>query len=212
MQFIEDFMFVEYPANKRSIAKRKPVYGVGLNDAGYLVKPKVNGKKTICPYYGRWNRMLERCYNPKTYPTYIGCSVTDEWLSFMAFRSWMIEQDWEGKELDKDILVVGNKVYSPETCCFVTHAVNSLLTDHARARGKWPQGVHFDKASDKFFAQIKLYGQPKYLGRYDTPEEASAAYIKAKSAHILEISNQQPDLRIKNGLIEHAGLIRENQK
>ena len=154
--------------------------------------------------------MLSRCHDPKyqkNFPTYIGCSVVDEWLTFTNFKSWMIEQDWEGLQLDKDIISPGNKVYGPETCCFVTHAVNNLLTDSAAARGKSPQGVSFHKKSGKFLAKIKIYGRNKHLGLFTNPEAASAAYIKAKSKHIFNLAQDQSDLRIKSGLIKHAKLI-----
>ena len=87
--------------------------------------------------------MLDRAYSDKykqRQPTYRDVTVCEEWHSFMRFRAWMVEQDWEGKELDKDILFQGNKVYSPDTCVFVDKAVNLFLTDCAASRGEWPLG------------------------------------------------------------------------
>jgi len=200
-------MSTEVPSNKNSIGHRKPVYGVGINDADYMVHIRINGKHMICPYYGAWKSMLRRCHDPKFHennPTYIGCSAAEEWLTFSNFREWMIEQDWEDKQLDKDIINPGNKVYSPENCCFVTHAVNSLLNDHARARGKWPKGVCFHKRDNKFRAQLSVNGKIKHLGSFDTPEEAESAYIQAKYDHILVVANEQINQRIRQGLIRQA--------
>ena len=118
---------------------RKLVCGVGNNDSDYVVTKfetiVVNGKLKqkliwVCPYYRVWKGMLERCYSIKyqeSQPTYIGCSVTDEWLTFSAFKNWMEKQNFEGMQLDKDLLIEGNKVYSPETCVFVSGMVNNFI-------------------------------------------------------------------------------------
>ena len=74
-------------------------------------------------------------------PTYKGCSVSEEWLRFSNFKRWMEKQDWDGKQLDKDILFEGNKVYSAETCVFVTSVVNSFTSDSGAKRGEWLIGV-----------------------------------------------------------------------
>lgn len=102
------------------------VFGVGINDVGRVSNNK-NGANYRCPFYARWHSMITRCYSEKFQyknPSYIGCSVCDEWLTFSNFKRWMEQQDWHGKDLDKDILVKGNRVYSPETCMFVDRKTN----------------------------------------------------------------------------------------
>lgn len=129
------------------------MYGVGINDADYEVKKskKMNGKWKIvwmCPYYDRWTSMLSRCYSKKlqeTHPTYKGCSVCDEWLRFSNFKKWMEEQNWEGRQLDKDFLFENNKVYSPSTCLFIPNKLNSFIITSGKARGEYPLGVHYMK-------------------------------------------------------------------
>jgi hypothetical protein len=44
-------------------------------------------------------------------------------------------------------------------------------------------GVHFDKYRNKFAARLNIGGKIKNVGRFDTPELAHAAYIKAKREH-----------------------------
>ena len=186
--------------------KRKLVCGVGINDADYVVQQLVDGKHVVCVFYSTWKSMLRRCYSAKSqaiHTTYVGCSVCDEWLTFSNFKKWMGAQDFEGKELDKDIIVSGNKVYSPDACVFVTQSVNSLLTDHGAARGKYKQGVCWNKRDKIFTAQFMVRGKLKYLGRYDTEQEAYAAYVAAKSAHIREVADTQ-EPRVKAGLYRHA--------
>jgi len=112
----------------------------------YTVKPTLNGKVQVCPYYACWNNMLVRCYSRsylQRHPTYEGCSVEESWLTFSNFKAWMKQQDWKGKFLDKDILVLGNKVYSKDTCLFVSTAINNLLTDCRKSKGSCSLGVSF---------------------------------------------------------------------
>ena len=93
-------MFTEIPANNLSLSMRKPIYGVGINDANYTVQPTINGKIVICPFYTKWTGMLKRCYSPQyqeKHPTYVECTVTSEWLFFSVFKSWMANQDWKNK-------------------------------------------------------------------------------------------------------------------
>ena len=126
--------------------------------------------------------MLNRCYSGKFQvgnPTYIGCSVAPEWLSFMVFRSWMIKQDWDGKHLDKDILVNGNKLYSPQNCVFIDSKTNNLLIDSAAARGDLPIGVSANGRG--YQAKCSKDGKRRQLGHYDTIEKASRAYKEFKA-------------------------------
>ena len=173
---------------------RRLIYGVGINDADYLVQPKVNGKKVTCPFYSKWKEMLRRCYSVKfleKQPTYTGCTVIEGWLLFSNFKVWMMNKDWQGNELDKDLLIQGNKVYSPDNCLFVTRAINLLLNENKAARGKYPQGVDFHKASDKYKASVRIKGKQKYLGLFDTPKEAFEVYKKAKYEIIKEVAFRQ---------------------
>ena len=190
-------MFKEVPASKISIAQRKPVQGVGTNDASYQVTYKdESGKSVRCPFYSRWVGMLQRCYSHShqtARPTYVGCSVARVWLTFSNFKLWMADQDWEGKHLDKDLHVSGNKVYSPENCQFVTQAINCLLTDSAAARGEWPQGVDWNKQRGKFKARIKIDGKSKQLGWFDDSAAASRVYRTAKREDIIRHANLNKD-------------------
>lgn len=187
--------------------KRGLIYGVGINDADYLVKG--NGKR--CPFYVKWGSMLGRCYSSKWQrknPRYKDCTVAPEWHSFMNFKRWMEKQDWHGKELDKDIISLGNEVYGPETCVFVSRAVNTLLNANMAMKGKWPTGVCFSSVNNGFTAKFKVNGVNKNLGTFGTPEAASKVYRNAKRLHILTIACCEPDIRVKQGLYRHSELLR----
>ena len=151
--------------------------------------------------------MLERCYSDKfikSRPTYIGCTVCDEWHSFMAFRAWMKTQDWKHKALDKDLLIQGNKVYSPDTCCFVTVALNNLLFDHSSARGRFPQGVTWHKRAKKYVSSISLYGKIKHIGCYGSVNAAEMAYKEAKASYLKEVAMKQIDIRLRDALLARS--------
>jgi len=199
--------FIEVAANPLSLSMRKPVLGVGINDAVYKTSAIKDGKLARCPYYKAWKNMLTRCYSRKyqsSWPTYIGCTVAEEWHSFMNFRKWMKTQDWQGKALDKDILSPGNKIYSSETCVFVPVRINGLLTHIQSSKGKHPAGVSFHKLRNKYQAECWVNEGKKHLGYFATPEEASESYKKAKRKEILRHAMMQVNERIKQGLIMHA--------
>lgn len=181
------------------------VQGVGINDVGCTTTYNASGKNAICNYYKRWADMLSRCYSAKRQekqPTYKGCSVVDEWLIFSNFRSWMVEQDWEGNHLDKDLLIEGNKVYGPGTCVFVSQSLNKLMNNHALGCGDQPIGVH--SYCGKYKAQISKGKKRVYLGTFKTPEAAHIAWRKAKSKIIMESAITQQDNRVFISLVKRA--------
>lgn len=199
--------FVQIRATKRSLSLRKPIHGIGINDADYIVCPRVNGARLRCPFYRVWHSMLERCYSRKfqeNHHTYKDCSVVKEWLAFSNFRAWMVLQDWKGKQLDKDILVIGNKTYSPDNCLFVSHAINSLLNDSEATRGMYPQGVSFDKSSGKYKAQCGVSGKQEMLGTFDSIKSAEDSYLKFKSKLITDVAISTSDNILKHALMRHA--------
>jgi hypothetical protein len=190
--------------------KEKKVRGVGINNADYAVykTETVNGKSNIiwrCPYYSTWDSMLRRCYYEpylKKYPTYQGCSVCDDWIYFMTFKAWMETKNWQGKDLDKDILVESNKVYSPETCRFVDRSLNMFLCDSGATRGEWPLGVYWQKAAGKFQVKCKnpFTKKSDYLGLFNCPEAGHLAWRKRKHELACQWADLQDDLDIAEAL------------
>ena len=61
----------------------------------------------------------------------------------------MESQEWEGKQLDKDIVIPGNKVYSPDACIFVDKRINNLMT--SRNSRALPIGIHFRASRSVFY-------------------------------------------------------------
>ena len=194
---------------------RKLVRGVGVNDSDYAVVEfetiVVNGKQKkklvwFCPFYRTWQSMLMRCYSIKTQernPTYIGCTVSKEWLTFSNFRAWMMTQDFVDKQLDKDLLFEGNKVYGPETCVFVTQMVNSFTTDSGASRGEFLIGVSWHKPTEKFMSQCRnpFTKKGEHLGYFTCELEAHQAWLKRKLELAYELAAIQEDSRVAEALI-----------
>lgn len=183
---------------------KKLVQGVGVNDANYVVCPVVDGKLVRCPFYRRWQDMLKRCYSGE-YPTYTGCTVDPEWHLFMTFKMWMEKQDWKASQLDKDLLLSGNKVYSEETCVFISAKTNTFITDCDARRGSLPIGVSRSTPSS-YRASVRTEGKSTYLGSYSTPEEAHRAYRVAKYELAVQLASEQTDPRVAAALIERYKL------
>lgn len=189
---------------------RKKLYGIGINDAEYRVRiyEVTNGRSREvwrCPFFRTWGAMVDRCYSPKytaKNPSYQDCSVCNDWLSFSKFKAWMETQDWKGKQLDKDILVPGNKVYSPETCVFVPGDLNSFLVAREAARGRYPLGVYFEPHRNKFRARCDnpFTRESDHLGRFSTPEEAHEAWRQRKHELACQYADMQTDPRIAEAL------------
>jgi len=188
--------FPYLPVTPKSLGQRKPVWGHGTNDAIYLTSPKINGKQISCEVYRTWKSMFVRVYDPKylaKMPSYADATICAEWMSFMSFRKWTLSQDWQGKQLDKDIRIPGNKEYSPRTCLYVDHHINCLLTDSKRSRGELPKGVAKCTGSKNFLAHYRRDNKLIHIGSFSTPEEASAAYSVERSFYIREKAMQQPE-------------------
>lgn len=195
---------------------KKLVFGVGTNDADYVTRKwetiEVNGRQKRrrvweCPYYRAWYNMLQRCYSVKyqeRHPTYAGCTVSEDWLTFSNFKAWMEKQKWEGLQLDKDLLFQGNKVYSAETCIFVTQTVNLFTTDRGNDRGEWLIGVDWDKAAGKFRSRCRnpFTKKQENLGYFTCEQEAHEAWVKRKLELAHELAVIQADPRIVKALID----------
>lgn len=146
--------------------------------------------------YRVWRGILERCYaegfDEYNSPAYRGCYVAKEWHNFTNYQAWHLENYVEGFEIDKDILVKGNKVYSPETCRFVPAHINTLLfTNQERKSVDLPMGVI--KVHNKYRARLSKEGKRINVGYFATSQEAHAAYMAARNNYITEIADLWKD-------------------
>lgn len=176
----------------------KTIYNLGYIGEGKY-KTSLNNKNTI--QYTYWKNILKRCYDRKyssKYPTYKDCTTCEEWHNFQNFAQWFDENYYECDEkrmhLDKDILHKGNKIYSPNNCIFVPERINLLFTKNNINRGNHPIGVSWDKNEGKYRATCSTFNNgvkiSKYLGVYNTTEEAYHVYKHFKEKHIKQVANE----------------------
>lgn len=184
--------------------------GIGIYESGRYLS-RIDYK--ITKEYDLWQHMLSRCqpdgFQQNLRPTYIGCSVHDDFIKFQDFAKWCQTQIGFGNDgwaLDKDILIQGNKVYGPDTCCFVPRQLNTLFTHKHRNQGDYPTGVSYFIHRRKYQAKIRIDGKQIHLGLFDTPDAAEMAYIKAKINEICrqaEIWKDQIDPRVYTALLNY---------
>ena len=152
----------------------------------------------------KYCNMLYRCYsenNHESHPWNEGSTVCDEWMEpdhgFERFAEWCQQNyytiDGEGTmELDKDILVKGNKVYSPDTCVFAPKKINSMFGGSAKkSDNDLPKGVQFAKRKQQYYpVLIGLDGKRlSCKERYDTVQEAWRAYATHRKDYINAVAD-----------------------
>lgn len=179
----------------------KAVYGQGyLGEGPYKTTTRSLADGDINTFTNRadscWRNLLGRCYDTERedYPRYgaVGCAVKEEWKSFQNFCEFYSNNWVEGLQLDKDILVPGNKIYGPETCCFVPSYINNLIIhpNEVKANGL-PLGVFIKRPTPGMVSELKRpYGaalNSKNIGYYETKEEAHRMYQLAKAEHMLTV-------------------------
>lgn len=172
----------------------RKLYGIGVVSGGKYKTVDAQGKHT--KEYKLWSGMIERCYSPKNnekQPTYAGCTVSENFKNFQYFAEWCNNQVGfgnKGWQLDKDILVKGNRVYSEDTCCFVPREINVLFTKRQNFRGKYPIGVSEYNGKTKFRASVNIDGKTKSLGNFSNVTEAFCWYKSEKEKEIKRKANK----------------------
>lgn len=195
----------------------KKVHGVGINDLPdhltmieerYVdVSGKTRRRKIwVCPFYRTWSAILRRCYSKAELannPTYHDKSICDDWIYFSNFKFWMENQDWEDKVLDKDLLIEGNKVYSPETCVFVTQQVNKFVLERTTDRGL-PIGASWSEKKNGYVCAIgdgRGEGKTKHLGMFNNPWYAHLAWATEKLKMAKDIAGKLDNKQLADALI-----------
>ena len=186
------------------------VYSIGI--VGTKYPSTING--VLTKEYTLWCSMLQRCYSDgfkKQRPTYEDCEVSENFKSYEYFYEWCHKQVGFGVddfEIDKDLLVKGNKVYSETTCVFLPVEINSLLTKSTASRGKHLIGVCWHNTNKAFMAQVgKNKGKQEHLGYFKTEIEAFNAYKTAKESFVKEQANKfksQIDERAYKALMNYT--------
>lgn len=152
--------------------------------------------------HGLWSKIERRTQAgglfQRSNPAYIGAK--NGFADFQEFAEWCqfqpgyleIDENGNSWEIDKDILVKGNKVYSPVNCCFVPRRINSLFTSCRSARGDLPLGVSLVKRTGNYRAYCNSGGSLKHLGMYDCPLDAHRAWQEEK-IHVISLAAREYD-------------------
>ena len=188
---------------KKGIVRDRSVPSIlGVGVVGDEVT-KVNGNRL--KEYNLWQALLSRCYCDKFHikcPTYKDCSVSDNFKYYPYFKEWCNNQigfnvlDDKGNhfELDKDLLIKGNKVYSEDACCFIPREINVALIYNQTKKGNHPIGVSYSKVNNKFVVYVKKgEGSREYLGYFEDASVAFLAYKASKEAYLKELANKWKD-------------------
>ncbi len=203
--------------------KGKLIHGMGVNDVDYVVQkmveyPKVQGKRIqklewICPYYQKWKDMLKRCNEVywKKYPTYFGCTVCVDWLHLSNFIKWVDSQpnrDWQSCTLDKDLLIKGNKTYSPDTCVFVDEIINCFIvsTDKTNTGVSCLNRKNTDLKNYGAWCRDPFKNKSEYLGSFYTEAEAHMAWLVKKRQHAILLAEEQKDIRVRDALLRRFNI------
>tara|TARA_R100000988_G_scaffold9434_1_gene5332 strand:- start:15 stop:758 length:744 start_codon:yes stop_codon:yes gene_type:complete len=186
---------------------RELIYGVGIND---VMIPYFTESRIWRQWGGIIRRTDKRDPNMHNYESYKDCTLDPRWYKLSVFKEW-IEQwdDYGNKEVDKDILITGNKIYGPDTCLMVRPIVNSWFRPNA-AKGDLPRGVSWNtawrrgKSPNPYSAQITpIGGKRTGLGYYSTVEEASIVFESARKEQLKILIETETDLTVKNALIDN---------
>ena len=173
------------------------ICGVGITGSKYPVS--INKKHL--KEYKTWTDMIYRCFDEnkkKRHPRYKDVTCCDKWLNYENFYEWLHSQEnfeqWLNGErwnLDKDILIKGNKIYSSEACCLVPQSVNILFIKNNKQRGDLPIGV--SRSNNKFKSEYHASNCHVYLGVYETVEDAFLKYKNAKESYIKQVARLEFD-------------------
>ena len=178
------------------------VHGIGYFGIGNYVGSRiVDGVQIRTQEYEAWCGMLKRCYCPRTHvrqPSYIGCSVSDEWLNFQTFAEWYVNQPGytEGWDLDKDLLCIGNKVYSEENCTLLPRELNSLLVmfKHINLE-KYPRGIYL-RENKTYRVELGSLSSTRKTKSVKTLQEA------------IMLRNENTEQRISEVINKYIGILK----
>lgn len=127
--------------------------------------------------YRAWDSMKRRCFNKNNanYHYYGGRGITvcDEWMDYIPFREWALNNGYKKKlTLDR---IDPNGNYEPSNCRWAdrtTQAYNKNIQSN-NTSGK--TGVVWDTNTSKWRAEIKKRGVMYRLGHYDDFDKAVEA-------------------------------------
>lgn len=142
----------------------RKVRGIGINDTE-LSGPSCTvrdefGKKTVYLDYRTWYAILVRATDDKS-SYYKEVAVCQDWFIRSNFQKWYLSHetlyDSSGNilEVDKDILISDNTIYSPQTCALVPQYLNVAFNTGADSKHGTPMWVRYRKRNPDMKNDLK---------------------------------------------------------
>lgn len=160
-----------------------------LYDTGFLGygihKTKEDKKFVLC--YTKWSGMITRCYSNKLVD-YMDCVVDSHWHNYQNFGDWWLQQTITKSDLvfdlDKDLLVKDNKVYSERTCSLLPKEIHHHISTNKKNKNtELPKGVVWVPDKKKYRVVSSIGGEVKHRGIFPTKEEALECYLHTKISY-----------------------------
>lgn len=187
--------FYQYAKENYKYRETRLLFGHGINDAGYMVQIEdrewfaKTGKRVVvwrCPVYQHWMAMIRRVFSEKEKikSPFLDSHICDEWLVFSNFKKWFVVEDSKFKEcdyplcIDKDLKVLGNKLYSSANCLILPKDMNSKIS--IKGGGEYPLGVSWKKKNGMYQSQVLSEGYKRYLGLHSCAASAHNAWLRYK--------------------------------
>ena len=136
--------------------------------------------------YGLWYQMLRRCYDAEQQKrtqgkSYSDCEVCARWLTLSYFAEDISHldgyQNWlnnRGYCLDKDTKIPGNKLYTPDACCFIPR------TDNIREANRRTKSYRVANEANKTVYYLKRDGVTLVF----ESESAACKYLGVKKCSV----------------------------
>ena len=181
---------------------KKTLYGVACRGR-YHNNPLHSEKRVDV-----WRKMIQRCYDPNcpSYKEYgaIGVRVCERWLCYeyyledlpfvKGFDNYINNYGSETYHLDKDLLQQNipksQRIYSKDTCCFITTRENTQLMSKDNKDGCSSKyyGVYKTK-SGTYQSTIMVNNKKYFLGTFLNELDAAYAYNQEALKHPETIHN-----------------------
>lgn len=193
VKFLDAFGHIDiFPSHRLKNGKFKNLYFPSVFDVGYVgsgeFKTSLNGIFT--EEYKAWCSMMARCYSDsfkKNELSYKECSVHRDWHNFQVFAKWYTSQKQYklGYQLDKDILVTGNKIYSKDTCCLVPVEINKgVIGSKDVEKDKF--GIS-KRPNGKYQLRYSEFGKRVHVGDFEDIKSARDKYLEMKSKYVRKL-------------------------
>ena len=157
----------------------------------------VDGKQVQTREYSVWKAMMQRQKQGYKNRGYEGVTVVGDFNNYDQFYDWLIQQVGYGEkddkghpfQLDKDLLGDG-LTYSKQHCLLLPREINNATIKPKTSKGL-PTGVY--KMTNRFTCRISRYNIDSTIGCYDSVEDASEAYRKAKVDYLKALAEKWKD-------------------